>query len=129
MLGMFACFVCLRSWRTCVLSCSGWLGSLGAYVFVYLTYLACLRASVLSVLGVLTFLSNHFLYLLIAKIMVWQLKIAEHIHKCMLTDVNLKVKIVKDNNKFHEIFFGDNLNLFMPKTQKWSDTLSKSYSE
>ena len=46
----------------------------------------------------------------------------------MLTDVNLKVKIV-DNNKFHENFFGDNLNLFMPKTQKWSDTLLKSYSE
>ena len=47
----------------------------------------------------------------------------------MLTEVSLEVKRVKDNNKFHNFFFRNILNPLMPKIQKWSDTLSKSYSE
>ena len=51
-----------------------------------------------------------------------QLKMAVHICKCMLTDVNLGVKIVKDNNKFHKNLSRNNLQPFMPKKPQSSQT-------
>ena len=39
----------------------------------------------------------------------------------MLTDVNLKVEIVKDNNKFYEYDFRNILNPLIPKISKWSE--------
>ena len=39
----------------------------------------------------------------------------------MLTDVNLKVEIVKDNNKFYEYDFRNILNPSIPKISKWSE--------
>ena len=45
--------------------------------------------------------------------------LAVHIYKCMMTDVSLKVEIVKNNNKFHENIFGDILHPSMPKILKW----------
>lgn len=47
----------------------------------------------------------------------------------MLTDVSLKVEIVKNNNKFDEIFLKNILNPLMSKIQKWSDKLSNSCSK
>ena len=47
----------------------------------------------------------------------------------MLTDVSLKAEIVKDDNKFHEVFLRNFLNYLMPQIAKWSDTLSKSHSK
>lgn len=44
----------------------------------------------------------------------------------MLSDVNLKVEKVKNNNKFHEFFYRITLNPLIFKDPKWSDTLSKS---
>ena len=42
----------------------------------------------------------------------------------MLTDVSLKVEIVKNNNKFHQLFFINNLidNSLMRKIPKWLQT-------
>ena len=47
----------------------------------------------------------------------------------MLTDVSLKAEIVKDDNKFHEVFLRNFLNYLMPQIVKWSDTLSKPHSK
>ena len=47
----------------------------------------------------------------------------------MLTDVSLKLEIIKNNNKFHENAFRNILNPLMPKVPKWLDTFSKSYSK
>ena len=47
----------------------------------------------------------------------------------MLTDVSLKVEIVKTNNKFHENVVRNSRKTLMPKIPKWLDTLSKSYSK
>ena len=41
----------------------------------------------------------------------------------------LKAEIVKYSSKFRESFFKNALNPLIPKTQNWSDRLSKSYSE
>ena len=45
--------------------------------------------------------------------------LAVHIYKCMITDVSLKVEIVKNNNKFHENVFRNILHPSMPKISKW----------
>ena len=50
-------------------------------------------------------------------------------HKCMLTDVSLKVEIVKNNNKFQKNVFRNILNTLMPKIPKWLSTFSKSYTK
>ena len=39
------------------------------------------------------------------QIMVWQLRNSCTHKKCMLTDLSLKVKIIKINNKYHDFFF------------------------
>ena len=41
----------------------------------------------------------------------------------MLTDISLRIQIVK-KNKFHEIFFRNILNPLMPKIPKWSQNLT-----
>ena len=79
--------ILFRSLRNCVL------GALGV-----LTYLR------VQVLGVLTSLRFYLVNSLAIK------KIVVHICKCMLTDVGLKVEIVR-NNKFHEIFLEISLTL------------------
>ena len=41
----------------------------------------------------------------------------------MLTDVSLKVEIVKNNNKFHKLFINNLIdNSLMPKIPKWLQT-------
>ena len=55
-----------------------------------------------------------------------QLKMAVHICKCMLTDVRLGVKIVKDNNKFHKNLSRNNFKPFMPKKPQSSQTRFQS---
>ena len=47
----------------------------------------------------------------------------------MLIDLNLKIEIVKNNNKDYENYFKNTLHLLMCKITKYSDTFSKSYSE
>ena len=47
----------------------------------------------------------------------------------MLTEVSLKVEIVKNNNKFHENLFRNILDDLIPKNTKWLDTFSKSSSK
>lgn len=43
--------------------------------------------------------------------------------------LSLKVEIIENNNKFHENLLRNILNPLMLKISKWSDLLSKSYSE
>ena len=47
----------------------------------------------------------------------------------MLIDLNLKIEIVKNNNKDYDNYFKNTLHLLMYKITKYSDTFSKSYSE
>ena len=47
----------------------------------------------------------------------------------MLTDVRLKVEIVKSDNKFHETFFRNILHPLIPKIPKWSHMFLKSYNK
>ena len=43
----------------------------------------------------------------------------------MLTEVSLKVEIVKNDYKFHENLFRNILDHLMPKIPQWLETFSK----
>ena len=45
--------------------------------------------------------------------------------KCMLIDVNLKIEIIKNNNKCHENVFRDILTQWMTKVSKWPEISQK----
>ena len=103
----FACLACLSCSRACALMCLAWLC---AYV---LAWLACLHGLRVRVFGVLA----SFLPYIFIELILCQLKIAGHIYKSMLTDVNLQVEIVKNNYKFQEHFLRNILNLLFLKSK------------
>ena len=107
-----ASFACLLAWHTCR---SRVLVRLCACRGCVLTYLRDWHAPVLT-FRVVDVLACFLPYIFI-ELILCQLKIAAHIYKSMLTDVNVQVEIVKNNCKFQEHFFRNVLNLLCLKPQ------------